>query len=61
MHSNPAVSLDLRDITVISQKFEKRFAIIANTMFRLPPGRVDTSKIFYFLEMIITLFLINVS
>ena len=41
MHSTPAVSLDCRDITAISQRFEKRFALIANTMFRLPPARVD--------------------
>ena len=61
MHSTPAVSLDHRGITAISQRFEERFALIANTMFRLPPAGVDTSKIFYFLEFIITLFLINVS
>ena len=39
----------------------KRFALIANMMFRLPSAGIDTSKIFYFLEMIITLFSINVS
>ena len=55
MYSTPAVSLEAlnhRDIAAI--------ALIANTMFRLPPAGFDISKIFYFLEMTITLFLINV-
>ena len=65
MYSTLAVSLDHRDITAISQRFKKRFALIANTMFRFSPAGVDISKIFYVLGMITTLFLraqlINVS
>ena len=61
MYSTPAVSLNLRNITAISKRFEKRFALITNTKFRLPPAGVDAIKIFYYLKMIITLFLINVS
>ena len=56
MYSTPAVSLDHRNITAIFKRFEKRFALIANTTFRLSPAGVDTLKIFYFLEMIITFF-----
>ena len=53
---HPVVSLDHLDITAISLRFKKRFA-----WQRLPTAEVNTSKIFYFLELIITLFLINAS
>ena len=56
MYSTPAVSLDHLDISAISLRFKNRFA-----WQRLPPAGVNTSKIFYFLELIATLFLINVS